>query len=57
MLKIKPIFSCLLFKESLNVNICLNSIRGIKTKGEYFKNYGYSHAEIYKGGNEGNHFR
>jgi len=52
MLKIRPIFSYLLFKESLcnNVKTCLNSIRGIKTKGEYFKNFGYAHAEIYKGG-------
>ena len=48
MLKVKPFFVNFLFKEGSS--LCLNTIRGIKTKGEYFRNYGYAHAEIFKGG-------
>jgi large subunit ribosomal protein L51 len=33
-----------IFKNEISI------IRGLKTRGEYFKNIGYAHSNIYKGG-------
>lgn len=46
MFKLKPLLEYVC-KEPIN---CLNIIRGLKTKGDYFNRFGYTHSQIYKGG-------
>ena len=31
-------------------NVCDQSLRGFKTKGEYFKRFGYKYTDHFKGG-------
>ena len=30
--------------------ICVETVRGLKTKGEYFRRFGYKYTDTFKGG-------
>lgn len=50
MQKISYLLNGLLSRTNQTAGICLQTVREIKTRGEYFKRVGYAHAEQHKGG-------
>jgi hypothetical protein len=44
------ILKCLSQEKKNTLDVCYNSIRELKTRGEYFRKFGYKYTELYKGG-------